>query len=234
MTTHTQAKPVGTPTWVDLMVPDTDAARAFYHTPFGWEYDIDGPEFGGYTTARPGARTTAGIAGNQPGAPPRPAAWSLYFATDDIDADVARAESLGAKLLNPAMLIGGFGHPCRPNRRVLQLLEGGFAYRLAGYGRARRDGLARAVHLGRAGGARLLHGSARGHCRADAGWAGVLLILKHGDTQFAAIMQIDPSRGAFAPQWTTYFLLGGFPTPSGEATDGGRRIEPTRVACPLG
>jgi len=109
MTTHTQAKPVGTPTWVDLMVPDTDAARAFYHTPFGWEYDIDGPEFGGYTTARPGARTTAGIAGNQPGAPPRPAAWSLYFATDDIDADVARAESLGAKLLNPAMLIGGFG-----------------------------------------------------------------------------------------------------------------------------
>jgi len=51
MTTHTQAKPVGTPTWVDLMAPDTDAARAFYHTLFGWEYDIGGPEFGGYTQA---------------------------------------------------------------------------------------------------------------------------------------------------------------------------------------
>ena len=91
MTTHPQAKPAGTPTWIDLMTPDIDAARAFYQAVFGWEYDIGGPEFGGYTTARMGQRMTAGLMGNQPDAPPMPAAWSLYFATDNIEADVAHA-----------------------------------------------------------------------------------------------------------------------------------------------
>ena len=58
MTTHAYAKPAGTPTWGDLMTPDIDAARAFYHAVFGWEYDIGGPEFGGYTTARLDQRMT--------------------------------------------------------------------------------------------------------------------------------------------------------------------------------
>jgi hypothetical protein len=31
-----------------------DAAREFYHAVFGWDYDIGGPEYGGYTTARLG------------------------------------------------------------------------------------------------------------------------------------------------------------------------------------
>ena len=75
MTTYLHAKPAGTPTWIDLMAPDIDAARTFYHTVFGWEYDIGSPEFGGYTTARLGDRAgAAGLAGPQPGAPPMPAA----------------------------------------------------------------------------------------------------------------------------------------------------------------
>ena len=73
MTTHSQAKPAGTPTWIDLMAPDVDAARAFYHAVFGWEYDIGGAEYGGYTTARLGQRTTAGLMGPQPDAPSLPA-----------------------------------------------------------------------------------------------------------------------------------------------------------------
>ena len=96
MTTFSQAKPAGTPTWVDLTAADVDAARKFYQAVFGWEYDIGGPEFGGYTTARLGQRMTAGLTGPQPGAPPMPAAWSLYFATDSLEADMARAGALGA------------------------------------------------------------------------------------------------------------------------------------------
>ena len=84
MTTHTRPKPAGTPTWVDLQTPDIDAARTFYHAVLGWEYDIGGAEYGGYTNATAGGRTAAGMAGPMPGAPPQPAAWSLYFATDDI------------------------------------------------------------------------------------------------------------------------------------------------------
>ena len=109
MTTYSHAKPAGTPTWNDLMTPDIDAARKFYHEVFGWEYDIGNPEFGGYTTARLGKRMTAGMMGNQPGTPPTPAAWSLYFAADNAEADAARAVKLGAKVLYPAMTVGEFG-----------------------------------------------------------------------------------------------------------------------------
>src|SRR4051794_18900445 len=103
MATHSHAKPAGQPTWVDLTTPDVDAARAFYQTIFGWEYDIGGPEFGGYTTARVGTRSAAGLVGPMPGAPPMPAAWCLYFASENLEADVARAVELGAKVLSPAM-----------------------------------------------------------------------------------------------------------------------------------
>jgi predicted enzyme related to lactoylglutathione lyase len=105
VTTHTQPKPAGTPTWVDLMAPDIDAARDFYHAVFGWEYDASAPEYGGYTNARVGGRAAAGLGGPMPGAPPAPSTWSLYFATNDIEADVARAAELGAKVLVPAMAI---------------------------------------------------------------------------------------------------------------------------------
>src|SRR4051812_30101595 len=95
MATFSQAKPAGTPTWLDLMAPDIEAARAFYQAVFGWEYDIGNPEFGGYTPARlsgqMGERMVAGLMGPQPDAPPMPAAWSLYFASDNIEADVANA-----------------------------------------------------------------------------------------------------------------------------------------------
>jgi uncharacterized protein len=109
MTTHTQPKPAGTPTWVDLLTPDVDAARDFYQAVFGWEYDIGAPEYGGYTNARVGGRVAAGLAGPMPDAPPAPSAWSLYFATDNIEADVARAVELGAKVHVPAMAIDPFG-----------------------------------------------------------------------------------------------------------------------------
>jgi predicted enzyme related to lactoylglutathione lyase len=88
------------------MAPDIDAARSFYKAVFGWEYDVGGPEFGGYTTARLGNRMTAGLMGPQADAPPMPAAWGLYFASDNIEADVARAVELGAKVVSPAMCGG--------------------------------------------------------------------------------------------------------------------------------
>ena len=97
MTTYSSIKPAGAPTWADLMTPDADAARSFYHAVFGWEYDISGPEFGGYATARLGQRMTAGLMGSQPADQPMPAAWSLYFATADIETDVARGSGIGGQ-----------------------------------------------------------------------------------------------------------------------------------------
>ena len=72
MTRHTEAKPVGVPTWCDLSTPDPAAARDFYAALFGWEYDIGGEEFGGYTIARIGQFSAAGIIGAVTDAPPAP------------------------------------------------------------------------------------------------------------------------------------------------------------------
>ena len=109
MTSYSHPKPAGTPTWVDLTAPGVEAARKFYRAIFGWDYDIGGPEFGGYTTARLGQRPTAGLTGPMPGAPATPAAWVLYFATDHVEADMAQATALGAKVLFPPLAVGALG-----------------------------------------------------------------------------------------------------------------------------
>ena len=50
MSLVTENQPDGTPTWIDLGIPDLDRAMAFYGALFGWEFDVGPPEFGRYTT----------------------------------------------------------------------------------------------------------------------------------------------------------------------------------------
>lgn len=49
MPTRDSAWPNGTPCWVDYCAPDVEAAKAFYTSMLGWEYEGGGEEFGGYT-----------------------------------------------------------------------------------------------------------------------------------------------------------------------------------------
>jgi predicted enzyme related to lactoylglutathione lyase len=209
MTTYAQAKPAGTPTWIDLMAPDIDAARAFYHAVFGWEYDIGGPEFGGYTTARLGQRMTAGLMGPQPGAPPMPAAWSLYFATDNIEADLARAVELGAKVVSPAMAVGDFGSMavCEdPSGAAYSFWQAG-----SHVGSQVTDEPGSTtwfeLYAPNAKQARDFY-TAMLKATADPAPGGLeYYVLKHGDKMLGGIMQIDPSWGDFRPQWITYFAV---------------------------
>jgi len=210
MTTYSQAKPAGTPTWTDLMTPDIDASRAFYQAVFGWEYDIGNPEFGGYTTARAGQYATAGMMGAQPDAPPMPAAWSLYFATDNIDADVARAVELGAKLLYPAMTVGDFGSMATLEDPTGAMFSFWKAGQHVGSEVTEEPGSAAWYELyspnakqARDFYATLLAAS------ADTMPGGMMeyYVLKHGEQEMCGIMQIDPSWGAFPAQWVTYFLV---------------------------
>ncbi len=191
------------------MTPDIDAARKFYHAVFGWEYDIAGPEFGGYTTARLGQRMTVGMAGNQPGAPAMPAAWGLYFATDNIEVDVAHAEKLGAKVLYPAMVVGEFGNmaTCEdPTGAAFSFWQAG---QHPGSQVTDEPGSLTwfELYTPNAKQARDFY-TALLSATADPMPGGLeYYVLKHGEKMLGGIMQIDPSWGKFHPQWINYFSV---------------------------
>lgn len=101
MPTRDTAWPTGTPCWVDLGIPDVEAAKAFYSAVFGWTYSGGGPEAGGYTTCESGGLKAAGLGPQQdPDDPPR---WNTYFATGDADATAAAVTAAGGTVLFPPM-----------------------------------------------------------------------------------------------------------------------------------
>ncbi|MBC3841893.1 VOC family protein [Streptacidiphilus sp. 4-A2] len=71
----------GTPCWVDLMVPDQQAALDFYRDLFGWQGEIGPPETGGYSVCTRNGHPVAGI--GPVAAPDQPAAWTSYIASAD-------------------------------------------------------------------------------------------------------------------------------------------------------
>jgi uncharacterized protein len=102
MTDVTENQPDGTPTWIDLGVPDLDRAMAFYGPLFGWEFETGPAATGHYTTCRLRGRRVAAIAQD-----PDPAAtrrwWNVYLATADCDATARRVTDAGGTLVQGPM-----------------------------------------------------------------------------------------------------------------------------------
>ena len=82
----------GTPTWIDLGIPDLDRAMDFYGALFGWQFEVGPAEFGRYTTAYLRGRRVAALA---PNTDPDAAAfwWNVYLATADCDATTAAVQA---------------------------------------------------------------------------------------------------------------------------------------------
>ncbi len=80
---------IGQPCWADVTVADVAAAAAFYGELFGWEAEKDPrPEAGGYTMlSRNGKHVAAASPPQQDGTPPH---WTVYLASDDVDATTGR------------------------------------------------------------------------------------------------------------------------------------------------
>src|SRR3712207_7421875 len=78
----TESQPDGTPTWIDLGIPDLDQAMAFYGALFGWQFEVGPAEYGRYTTAYLHGRRVAALA---PNLDPDAADfwWNIYLATSD-------------------------------------------------------------------------------------------------------------------------------------------------------
>lgn len=108
MTTRTTARKPGEPTWIDLVTPDLEGAKRFYHDLFGWEYVDTGEDFGHYNMAHLQGRNAAGMNALQPGQE-MPSVWTIYFSTDDADADAARVTALGGQVYFAPMTVGDSG-----------------------------------------------------------------------------------------------------------------------------
>jgi predicted enzyme related to lactoylglutathione lyase len=104
----TENQPDGTPTWIDLGVPDLDRAMSFYGSLFGWEFAVGPPEYGHYTTCLLDGRRVAALA---PQDDPQATEfwWNVYLATGDLDATVIRAVDAGGEVVGGPFDIPGQG-----------------------------------------------------------------------------------------------------------------------------
>ena len=89
--------------WNELMTNDVDKAGAFYTKLFGYAADTQKMGDVNYTSFMNGDRPAAGMMAITPemgeGIPPH---WGIYLAVDDCDATLAKAESLGGRVIAPA------------------------------------------------------------------------------------------------------------------------------------
>jgi uncharacterized protein len=91
-------QPLGTPTWLDLHVPDVDAAKEYYGRVFGWEFAEN--ELG--TTCLLKGLPVAGMRQGTGG-------WRVHIATDDCDATVKAVEAEGGTVVDTPHDVGDLG-----------------------------------------------------------------------------------------------------------------------------
>lgn len=104
----------GTPCWIDLMVPDQQAAIDFYSDLFGWQGEVGPPETGGYAVCTLKGKPVAGImkAMNPDGTVPDPlppTVWTTYLSTDGIDSTVKSVTDAGGTVMMGPMDVMDLG-----------------------------------------------------------------------------------------------------------------------------
>lgn len=97
--------------WCQLNVTpaDREKVKSFYGGALGWTHRDDPMPMGdAYTTWLSDGTPRGGMMPMPPGVN-APAAWLLYFATDDVDATSAKATTLGGQTMVPPLDIPGVG-----------------------------------------------------------------------------------------------------------------------------
>jgi uncharacterized protein len=87
--------PPGTFSWAELATSDADAAKSFYSSLFGWDYD-DNPIPGGqiYSLARRDGKNVAALFGSD-----EPPHWNCYVTVASVDETAGRAGELGGTVV---------------------------------------------------------------------------------------------------------------------------------------
>jgi predicted enzyme related to lactoylglutathione lyase len=96
---------------VELPASDPKEAAQFYSNLFGWGTEASPSPTGEYWQFTPDAQPGGGFnpVGDSGMWPVKPGDVLLYISTDDIDATLAKAESLGGKAVTPKTEIPGMG-----------------------------------------------------------------------------------------------------------------------------
>src|SRR6185436_16762674 len=107
MPARTTPWPAGVPCWANLTVPDVAVATSFYAAVLGWTFESSDEGYGGYAVAHVGPAAAAGIGPQQiEGLPP---AWTLFFASDDVDLTAAAVRRHGGRVLAGPDVMGTMG-----------------------------------------------------------------------------------------------------------------------------
>ncbi|MFE9632469.1 VOC family protein [Streptomyces sp. NPDC006463] len=97
----------GSPNWLDLGSPDTDAAARFYGAVFGWRFESAGPEAGGYGFFKAAGKTVAALGPlTEEGAT---SAWMVHFMSRDIQATTKAVRDGGGRVRMEPMDVMGEG-----------------------------------------------------------------------------------------------------------------------------
>jgi predicted enzyme related to lactoylglutathione lyase len=94
--------------WADLQTRDREKAMAFYGGLFGWQFTPGkDKDANGYLHIRNGEQFIGGLPEPRTMPPGVPAHWLAYILSPDCDAQTAKAQELGARVLVPAMTVEG-------------------------------------------------------------------------------------------------------------------------------
>jgi predicted enzyme related to lactoylglutathione lyase len=98
----------GTPSWVELSSPDTDASTAFYGELMGWNATDPGPaESGGYRMFQQTGQSVGGLMRHMQDG--QPTAWSTYVSVADADETAAKVKAAGGSVVVEPMDVMDIG-----------------------------------------------------------------------------------------------------------------------------
>ena len=102
----------GTPSWVDLMTTDLDAAKGFYGALFGWDledqFDDDANRV--YVMAKLDGKAVAGMGAMPPGAGDMASLWNTYITVADVARSVDAVTAAGGQVVMAPMQLMESGH----------------------------------------------------------------------------------------------------------------------------
>ncbi|MCL8025676.1 VOC family protein [Nocardioides bruguierae] len=105
---HTDPGP-GAPTWIELFTTGADEAATFYADLFGWTVGEASSDFGGYRMLLLDGEPICGLMPHDGSDAGAPNAWTVYLATPDVDATLAKVTETGCPVLMGPVDIADLG-----------------------------------------------------------------------------------------------------------------------------